>query len=116
MKSLYLINERISLKKLSAKESLGLQEKSILTFIQNEGIQIVPLNPYQCNPYYTIPHALLYDLTTKKESFDSLIMYSEEVIAEFIESYPAKWLILKSYFNEIIFIHYYYEKQKSQGA
>lgn len=116
MKSLYYINDRICLNEFSAKESLDLQEKGILTFIQNQGLQIGQLNPYQYNSYYTIPHALLYDLTSKKESFHSLIMYSEEVIADFIDTYPARWLLLRSYFNEILFVNDGYQNQKSQGA
>ncbi|MDN3015233.1 hypothetical protein PH210_03300 [Paenibacillus sp. BSR1-1] len=102
MKGIYFINDRISLNGLSMDESKRLQEQSIKNYIQQQKIEIVPLNPYQLNDYYTIPHALLYDLKKEKQAFDCLIHYSNLVLEDFIYSYPAKWLILKSYFTDII--------------
>ena len=104
MKGIYFINEHISLNGLSKEESRILQEQSIKNYIHHQKIEIVKLNPYQINEYYTIPHALLYDLKKEKRGFDCLIHYSSQVMEDFIYSYPAKWLILKSFFHDIILI------------
>ncbi|QCJ42298.1 hypothetical protein FAY30_10475 [Bacillus sp. S3] len=104
MKGMYFINDRISLNGLSQDESIALQEQSIKNYISDQNIQIVKLNPYQLQEYYTIPHALLYDLKKEKSAFDCFIYYSLQTIEDFIYTYPAKWLILKSYFKEIIIV------------
>ncbi len=83
-------------------ESKRHQEQSIKNYIQQKKIEIVTLNPYQIYDYYTIPHALLYDLKKENQAFDCLIYYSTLVLEDFIYSYPAKWLILKSFFSNII--------------
>lgn len=80
------------------------QEQSIKRFIQDQKIQVVKLNPHQLNEFYTIPHALLYDLKQKKVQLDCLVLYSMQVVEDFIYTYPAKWLILKSFFSEIILL------------
>ncbi|WP_066064801.1 hypothetical protein [Neobacillus soli] len=108
MKGIYFINDRISLDGLSKEESLSLQEQSIKKYLSDQKIQIVKLNPCQLNEFYTIPHALLYDLKRQKSGFDCFVHYSFQTIEDFIYTYPAKWLILKSFFKEIIFV----EKQK----
>lgn len=102
MKGIYFINERVSINGLSEESSSALQKQAILHFIETHNIQVIKLNPYQIYDYYTIPHALLYDLKKENNYFDCLIYYSEQMVEDFIYSYPAKWLILKSYFNEII--------------
>lgn len=102
MKGIYLINDRIKINDFSKEESVALQKLSILNFIEKENIQIVRLNPYQIYEYYTIPHALLYDLKKEKNRCDYLIYYSSQILEDFIYTYPARWLILKSYFKEII--------------
>jgi len=104
MKGIYYINDRISLNGLSKEESISLQEQSIKNYLSNQNIQIVKLNPYQLNEYYTIPHALLYDLKKEKSGFDCFIYYSLQILEDFIYTYPAKWLILKSFFKEIIIV------------
>ncbi|OLS36884.1 hypothetical protein [Bacillus sp. MRMR6] len=104
MQGIYFVNDRISLNSFSKEESLLLQEQNILEHFHNHNIHIVKLNPYQLNEYYTIPHALLYDLKQEKAQFDYFIYYSPQVMEDFIYSYPARWLMLKSYFNEIITI------------
>ncbi|MFJ7727671.1 hypothetical protein ACIQXV_16085 [Neobacillus sp. NPDC097160] len=104
MKGIYFINDRISLNGLSKEESISLQEQSIKNYLSDQNIQIVKLNPYQLNEYYTIPHALLYDLKKGKSGFDCFIYYSLQTIEDFIYTYPAKWLILKSFFKEIIIV------------
>ncbi|WP_066366741.1 hypothetical protein [Neobacillus fumarioli] len=112
MKGIYFINDQIRLNGLSREESLLLQKNSIKTLMMNEKIQAEKLNPNQINEYYTIPHALLYDLKKANLYFDCFIYYSEEVMEDFIFSYPAKWLILKSFFKETIRI----EKQSGQNS
>jgi len=104
MKGIYFINDRISLNGLSKEESISLQEQSIKNYISDQNIQIVKLNPYQINEYYTIPHALLYDLKQKKHGFDCFIYYSLQTFEDFIYTYPAKWIILKSFFKDIIIV------------
>jgi hypothetical protein len=102
MKGIYFINERISLNGLSRDESFALQERTIKKFLQEQKIQVVKLNPYQLHAHYSIPHALLYDLKKEKIHLDCLVSYSPQVLDDFIYSYPAKWLILKSFFKEVI--------------
>ncbi|MBO0961175.1 hypothetical protein J1P26_15845 [Neobacillus sp. MM2021_6] len=104
MKGIYFINDRIGINGLTREESISLQEQSIKNYLSSQNIQIVKLNPYQLNEYYTIPHALLYDLKKEKSGFDCFIYYSLQTLEDFIYTYPAKWLILKSYFKEIIMV------------
>ncbi|WP_040209593.1 hypothetical protein [Neobacillus jeddahensis] len=102
MKGIYFINERISFEGFSKEESIQMQEQAIKNFLSVQNIQVVTLNPHQLNEYYSIPHALLYDLKKENSQFDCLVYYSLPAIADFIYTYPAKWLILKSFFKEII--------------
>ncbi|MEH7073249.1 hypothetical protein [Neobacillus drentensis] len=102
MQGIYFINDRICLNGLSKEESVSLQEQSVKKFINDQNIQVIKFNPYQLNDYYTIPHALLYDLKKEKIHVDCFLYYSSQVMEDFIYSYPAKWLILKSFFKDII--------------
>ena len=104
MKGIYFINDQISLNGLTKEESIAYQEQSLKKFIHDQKIQVVKFNPYQLNDYYTIPHALLYDLKKEKLQIDCLLYYSSQMIEDFIYRYPAKWLILKSFFTELISI------------
>lgn len=104
LKGIYFINDRICLNGLTKEESRLLQEQSIEKYMKEQSIQPIKLNPYQLNEYYTIPHALLYDLKKVKSQFDYFIHYSQQAVEDFMYTYPAKWLILKSYFKEIIVI------------
>lgn len=104
MNGICFINERYNLNGLPSLESTELQKKSLLTYIKEQKIKVTILNPYQLNDYYTIPHALYYDLKKRKTQLDCLIMYSPNMIEEYIKTYPARWLMLKSYFKEIIMI------------
>jgi hypothetical protein len=104
LQGIYFINDRISLNGFSKEESLVLQEQNILEHLHSHQIHVVKLNPYQLRDYYTIPHALLYDLKQEKAQFDYFVYYSPQVMEDFIYTYPARWLMLKSYFNEIITI------------
>ncbi|EIJ79786.1 hypothetical protein PB1_05457 [Bacillus methanolicus PB1] len=102
MQGIFFINERKRLFGLSINESIQLQKEALFDFAENKKIQMVKLNPYQLYDHYTIPHALLYDLKLNKPNLDCLVMYSLEVIEDFIHFYPARWILLKSYFNEIL--------------
>jgi hypothetical protein len=104
LKGIYYINDRICFNGLSNEESKLLQEQSIQKYMKEQRIQAIKLNPYQLADYYTIPHALLYDLKRVKNQFDCFIHYSQQAVEDFMYTYPAKWLILKSYFKEIIVI------------
>jgi hypothetical protein len=80
------------------------QKKALQKYIKEHKINRVKLNPNQLYDFYTIPHALLYDLRKKDIQLDCLIIFSNQVIEDFIFSYPAKWLIIKSYFKKIIIL------------
>lgn len=103
MKGIYLINPHWQTRNLSKEECVQLQKKALETYISEQNIFTVKLNQWQLNDYYTIPHALLYDLKQQKTDLDILLLYSEEVLEDFIDSYPARWLILKSFFKEVVF-------------
>jgi hypothetical protein len=102
LKGIYFINDVISINGLSKEESLRLQVHSIENFISDQKIQVIKLNPYQLKEYYTISHALLYDLKKVNNQLDCFIYYSQQAVEDFMYTYPAKWLILKSFFKEII--------------
>ncbi|MEW8971954.1 MAG: hypothetical protein AB2411_15095 [Mesobacillus sp.] len=102
MMGIYLINEKIHINGYVQDESVHVQQNLLLDFMKKEKIQPVKLNPHQLNEHYTIPHALLYDLKLHKKQIDFLLMYSSESIEDFAATYPARWLILKSYFDTIL--------------
>lgn len=104
MIGIYFINDRVSLHELSKEESFHLQKQTILQYFQEHSIHVPKLNPYQLHDYYTNPHALLYDLKKEHGLVDYFLIYSMDVMEDFIYSYPAKWLILKSYFKDVISI------------
>lgn len=102
MKGIYFINVRISLNGLTKEDSIEHQKYTILEHNQNKRIQIVKPNPYQLHEYYTNLHALLYDLKKEKQQLDCFVIFSSQIIEDYIYTYPARWLILKSYFKQII--------------
>ncbi|WLR53923.1 hypothetical protein LC048_15625 [Mesobacillus subterraneus] len=102
MMGIYLINEKIHINGQSQNESVDIQQAALLDFMNKERVAPVKLNPYQLNEHYTIPHALLYDLKLHKKQIDCLFIYSNESIEDFALSYPARWLIIKSYFDRIL--------------
>jgi len=102
MKGIYLINEKIHINGHVQDESVVIQQAALLDLMDKESVVPVKLNPYQLNQHYTIPHALFYDLKMHKKQIDCLLMYSNETIADFAVTYPARWLILKSYFDRIL--------------
>lgn len=101
MQGIYFINEKIHINDLSREESIAIQQRALLDYIEMNRLELVKLNPYQLYTHYTIPHALLYDLKLHKRQFDCLLMYSKNSIEDFADTYPARWLILKSYFDRI---------------
>jgi hypothetical protein len=104
LRGIYFINEKISLKGLPEKQSIELQKEALLAFMRNRKMKTVTLNPWQINKHYSIPHALYYDLKKENLHLDFLVFYSPEVIEEYVETYPARWLMLKSFFREVITI------------
>lgn len=104
MKGIYFINEQIHINGHSREESIGIQQTALMDFMTKEHLEPVKLNPYQLNMHYTIPHALLYDLKHHKKQIDCLLMYSNESIEDFAATYPARWLMLKSYFDRIMMV------------
>jgi hypothetical protein len=74
----------------------------VLKVIKNNDIQVFPLNPYQLHSHYTVLHALLYDLKTTGTQLDCFTFYSQTVLDDFIYSYPARWLLIKSYFHTMM--------------
>ncbi|WP_423409639.1 hypothetical protein AABM38_06395 [Heyndrickxia sp. MSNUG] len=102
MKGIYYINEQIHINDFSREESIEIQKQALLNYIEAARMEPVKLNPYQLYTHYTIPHALLYDLRLHKRQLDCLLMYSRNSIDDFAETYPARWLIIKSYFNRIV--------------
>lgn len=98
LKAVTFINEDIYRK----AGEIGHCRKAVQSFIDVNHFQTIKLNPYQLHFHYTIPHALLFDLQQAKANIDYLVMYSNKDMHEFIYMYPAKWLLLKSYFSEVL--------------
>ena len=99
MKGIYFINER----QHQDVERISHCKSVVSSFMKEHQIQAVKLNSSQLKDYYTIPHALLYDLNQAKVQLDYLVAYSHHDVKEFIYMYPAKWILMKSYFSEVIF-------------
>ncbi|CAM3538141.1 hypothetical protein GCM10009865_35980 [Aeromicrobium ponti] len=110
IKGIFFINPHWQSGNLSKEESAQLQKQTLEAYIEEHNILTIKLNQWQLNDYYTIPHALLYDLKQHRADLDILLLYSEEVLEDFIDCYPARWLILKSFFNEVVFA----DKQKEE--
>ncbi|MCM3217739.1 hypothetical protein M3612_25040 [Niallia taxi] len=103
MNVIYFINERITLEGLSKEDSVCLQKQHLLKYIQINNLNIVKPNIYQTNNYYTIQHALLYDLDKFEiPKVDYLLYYSKEVMEDFVYIYPDYWFLLKNHFNFVI--------------
>jgi hypothetical protein len=104
MNGIYLINEKVKLNGLTLQESIELQKEALSTYIQKQKIKVTKLNPYQLHDHYAIPHALYYDLKSKRKQLDCLMMYSPQIIEDYITTYPARWLMLKSFFDKVIMV------------
>lgn len=71
-------------------------------YLNDQPHTLVQLNRFQVESFYTIPHALLYDLQKiKHEPLDCLLIYSTESIQRFVSIYPEKWLMICKYFYDI---------------
>ncbi|MBM7647401.1 hypothetical protein JOC78_000322 [Bacillus ectoiniformans] len=77
---------------------------SINNWLFQAGIQPVKLNRFQFNAFYTIPHALLYDLQKSDLYLDCLVIDSFLSVETFIHIFPEKWVLLTSYFQKVIFL------------
>ncbi|WP_313799450.1 hypothetical protein [Cytobacillus sp.] len=105
MKGIYIINEQWQAKDLTREQSIEVQKQAMQIYLKENQISAIKLNPLQLKNYYTIPHALLYDLKQHSgNQLDCLVIFSEETIATFLHSYPARWIRIKSYFNEVVFV------------
>ena len=102
MQGIYFINDRMTLYDFSREASFQLQENALKDFINENHVQPVQLNPYQIYSHYTILHALLYDLKKSNVLLDCFIYYSNAVIDEFIYLYPELWILITSYFDNVI--------------
>ncbi|MBM4765198.1 hypothetical protein [Bacillus sp. B15-48] len=102
MRGIYFINDQITISGFSREESFYLQEQTLLNLLEKHDIDVVALNPYQIYNYYTILHALFYDLKETNTQLDCFLFYSPDVINDFMHTYPARWLLIKSYFNKCI--------------
>lgn len=102
VKGIYFINEKINLKGLSEEESFALQKKALSSYIHSRKIHIIKLNPFQLYEHYAVPHALFYDLKKEKIHLDLLLMYSLEAVKDYSTAYPARWLMLKSFFENVM--------------
>ncbi|MEW9111504.1 MAG: hypothetical protein AB2374_19330 [Cytobacillus gottheilii] len=104
MNAIMLVNENLSLQGLSKAESKQLQINCLTNYMKTQHLKEKTLNPYQLNPYYTIPHALFYDIKETRQPVDYLLIHSYEAMQSFISMYPARWILLKSFFRHTIYI------------
>ncbi|USK54131.1 hypothetical protein LIS82_21415 [Cytobacillus solani] len=77
MKGIYIINELWQAEDLTREQSIEVQKHALQTYLNEHHISAIKLNPLQIKDYYTIPHALLYDL--KQHSgvhLDYLVIFS----------------------------------------
>ncbi|MBM7693083.1 hypothetical protein JOC77_002522 [Peribacillus deserti] len=102
MEGLYYINERITIQGLDKTLSTHTQVNGIRKYISENNLQTIKLNPYQIKDYYTILHALLYDLEKNGTRFEFLLFYSDDAVAKFRYHYPEKWEQLGLYFRYFI--------------
>lgn len=102
MQGIYFINERLQINELSYEDSTAIQKQALLDYMNRNRMMPAKLNPYQISAHYTIPHALLYDLRQHRTQFDCLLMYSHHAIEDFSKTYPARWMMLKSYFDRVV--------------
>ncbi|MFD0048724.1 hypothetical protein ACFVHQ_05240 [Actinomycetes bacterium NPDC127524] len=105
MRGLSLINPNCSHSTATKEEFFEIQKILTAAYLKEFSIKEVKLNPYQVYSYYTIPHALLYDLQKSGlNSLDILVIYSYSVIERFADLYPEKWEQLIHSFRKIVFL------------
>lgn len=117
MRGIVLLNPNFPMDGLHTSESFAIQKIAAEKFVQEQGISLVTLNPYQLYPYYTIPHVLLFNLQNKQAGqIDRLVLYSLDTMERFIHIYPEKWLELCGHFADVLSISdrtYAFRKEKS---
>lgn len=102
MRAIVLLNPNENKEKHDNLDHLLMQKIVLAKFLCDQPYKIVQLNPLQVETFYTIPHALLYDLQkSKDEPLDCLIIYSPQSIHRFVAIYPEKWLMICKYFHDI---------------
>ncbi|WP_051405069.1 hypothetical protein [Bacillus cihuensis] len=102
MNGIILINPNYAINDTSRQESFIIQKTLLSKYAEENNLQYTILNPYQIHSFYTIPHALLYDLNNMKEGvLDCLLLYSMNTQSRFIGMYPEKWLAIVSFFRNI---------------
>ncbi|PLT33740.1 hypothetical protein [Bacillus sp. V5-8f] len=103
MNGIVLLNPNLPIGQLQQKESLLFQKMLVYKLVDEWKVEIIKLNPYQIHEYYTIPHALLYDLKTKRNGMvDYLLLYSFKAVIRFQYIYPEKWVELESFFSKTV--------------
>jgi hypothetical protein len=102
-RGIYFINEKLSAAELVPGGSAEIQKRAALEYMKSSGISSVKLNRWQLNDHYENLHALFYDLKERKVMLDCLVIFNEQSAEDFAAAYPARWLLLKSFFNEICF-------------
>ncbi|WP_043932728.1 hypothetical protein [Bacillus sp. EB01] len=80
------------------------QKQSLYDFLRIKGLKTVKLNPCQLYIHYTNFHALLFDLRKHSKHVNMLLIYSNVCAEDFIKTYPARWLLIKSFFKEVVFL------------
>jgi len=102
MRAIVLLNPNGNSQNHDKNHHLLIQKIVLEKFLCDQPYKIVQLNSLQVETFYTIPHALLYDLQqTKHEPLDCLIIYSTQIIQRFVSIYPEKWLMICKYFYDI---------------
>ncbi|WP_409291924.1 hypothetical protein [Peribacillus sp. SCS-37] len=92
MKGLFFINDRMPLEGcISLQESKSRQLSASLSFILEHDLEILRLNPFQVNDFYTLPHAMLFDLNLTSAKPDFLLVYSAEALHKFQHVFPEEW-------------------------
>ncbi|WP_409294627.1 hypothetical protein V1498_15765 [Peribacillus sp. SCS-26] len=103
MKGLFFINDRMPLECCtSLHESKSRQISASLSFIREHNLEILRLNPFQVNDFYTIPHAMLFDLNLTNEKPDFLLVYSPKTLHKFQHVFPEEWEKLQSRIPAVI--------------
>ncbi|MEN8699975.1 hypothetical protein [Bacillus infantis] len=102
-KGIYFINEKLTAGDYEPESIHEIQKKAAQDYMKINRISSVRLNRWQLNDHYENLHALYYDLKEGKMMLDCLVCFNEQSASDFAAAYPARWLLLKSFFHEICF-------------
>ncbi|MGD6879726.1 hypothetical protein [Bacillus infantis] len=102
-KGIYFINEKLAAGDCAPEIVQEIQKKAAQNYMKLNGISPVKLNRWQINEHYENLHALYYDLKEGRTMMDCLVCFNEQSASDFAAAYPARWLLLKSFFHEICF-------------